>query len=430
MIGRARVDGTMGFYGVSCYVTGFDVGTRERMKSRRLDLSSPLILISLSQFTMAMAFTLTDPILPIYASSFNISYTLVGLVLSSFGFTRIFFEIPGGLIMERLGRKTLLLIGFLISAISEIIAAMAQSYVELAISRMMIGVGSALELTSSLTLIGELSTRENRQRNIAHYQSAGTAAQIIAPTIGGVLSEVTGLRTTFLISGILSATGAVIVSRIGVQDETRKGQPKNLNPAFSELGRILLRLPVVAVATSAFAMFLLFSSVRGTMIPLYGANILNLDSSEIGLIFSTTSATIFLVLFFFTGPLERILGRPRLLSVSLLVCSLAVFVLSLPSDFVTFTLASIPLGVGFGLLQPTPFAMIIDLSEPGNRGLMMGAVRTVADLGIILGPNIVGWLLSLGEAVWVFYLIAAIIGGVSVLTWSAFRRLEEQSPKS
>ena len=51
----------------------------------------------------------------------------------------------------------------------------------------------------------------------------------------------------------------------------------------------------------------------------------------------------------------------------------------------------------------------------------MGTVRTVADLGIILGPNIVGWLLSVGEPAWVFYLIAVIIGGISILTWAAFR---------
>jgi len=370
---------------------------------------------------MSMAFSLTDPVLPFYAESFGISYSLVGLILSSFGFTRIFFEIPGGLIMERFGRKRLLLIGFLISAISEVMAGLAQSYVELMISRMMIGVGSALELTSSLTLIGELSTRDNRQRNIAHYQSAGAAAQIIAPTIGGLLSQVVSLRVTFIVSALLSVTGAYIVSRIRVENETRTDQSRSPVPAFSGLGRVLLDFRVIAVAASAMAMFLLFSSVRGTMIPLYADNVLHLDSSQIGLIFSITSATIFLVLFFLTDPLERVLGRSKLLSVSLLVCSLAVLVLSLPSGFAAFAIASVPLGVGFGLLQPIPFAMIIDLSEPRNRGLMMGTVRTVADLGIILGPNIVGWLLSVGEPAWVFYLIAVIIGGISILTWAAFR---------
>lgn len=396
------------------------------MKITSFDFDSPLVLVSLSQFAMSMAFSLTDPVLPIYAESFGISYGLVGLILSSFGLTRIFFEIPGGLIMERFGRKRLLLIGFLISAVSEVIAGLAQSYVELMISRMMIGVGSALELTSSLTLIGELSTRENRQRNIAHYQSAGAAAQIIAPTIGGILSQVVSLRVTFMVSALLSVTGAYIVSRIRVENETKTDQPRSLVPAFSGLGKVLRDFRVIAVATSAMAVFLLFSSVRGTMIPLYADNVLHLDSTQIGLIFSITSATIFLVLFFLTDPLERLLGRSRLLSVSLLVSSLAVLALSLPSGFAAFALASVPLGVGIGLLQPIPFAIIIDLSEPRNRGLMMGTVRTVADVGIILGPNIVGWLLGIGEPAWVFYLIAAIIAGVSILTWAAFRRSEKK----
>jgi DHA1 family multidrug resistance protein-like MFS transporter len=398
----------------------------KHLKITSFHLDSPLVLVSLSQFAMSMAFSLTDPVLPIYAESFGISYSLVGLILSSFGFTRIFFEIPGGLIMERFGRKRLLLIGFLISAISEVMAGLAQSYVELMISRMMIGVGSALELTSSLTLIGELSTRANRQRNIAHYQSAGAAAQIIAPTIGGILSQVVSLRLTFIVSALLSVMGAYIVSRIRVENETKTDEARSPVPAFSGLGKMLLDLRVIAVAASAMAMFLLFSSVRGTMIPLYADNVLHLDSTQIGLIFSITSATIFLVLFFLTDPLERVLGRSKLLSVSLLVCSLAVLVLSLPTGFAAFAIASIPLGIGFGLLQPIPFAMIIDLSEPRNRGLMMGTVRTVADIGIILGPNIVGWLLGVGEPAWVFYLIAVIIGGISILTWTAFRRPEKK----
>jgi len=405
-----------------CHVRALSEDMRGLMKSRVLDFSNPLVLISLSQLTLSMAFTLTDPILPLYASSFNISYTLVGLVMSSFGFTRIFCEIPGGLLMNRIGRKSLLIIGFVVSSISQVIAGVAQSYIELAISRMMIGVGSALELTASLTLIGDMSTKEDRQRNIARYQGAATSAQIIGPIIGGVISDIAGLRSIFFISALLCAIGVLVVSRIRIQDESKLDKSKSLVPAAFDFKRTLGDLRVVAVSASAFAMFLLFSSIRGTMIPLYGAGVLDLNSTEIGLIFSCTSLTIFLVLFFVTNRLERVFGRARLLSISLLVCSLAVLTISLSSDFTTFVIASIPLGVGFGLLQPIPFAMIIDLSEPVNRGLMMGTLRTIADLGIIIGPTSVGWLMSLDQPLWVFYLISAIVGAFSLLTWTVFRR--------
>jgi len=392
------------------------------MKSRILDFSNPLVLISLSQLTLSMAMTLTDPILPLYASSFNISYALVGFVVSSFGFTRIFCEIPGAMLMDRIGRKSLLIIGFAISSISQLTAAVAQSYIELAISRMAIGAGTALELTSSLTLIGDMSTREDRQRNIAQYQSAGTAAQIIGPTIGGVISGITGLRSVFFVSALCCAMGALIATRIRIQDESKIDKSESPVSAAFDFKGTLKDLRVVVVCTSAFAMFLLFNSIRGTMIPLYGAGVLGLNSTQIGLIFSCTSVTIFLVLLFVTNRLEGIFGRARLLSISLLVCSLAVLVISLSSDFTTFVFTSIPLGVGFGLLQPIPFAMIIDLSEPVNRGLMMGTLRTVADLGIIIGPISVGLLMGLGEPLWVFYLIAAIVGALSLLTWTAFRK--------
>jgi MFS family permease len=198
-------------------------------------------------------------------------------------------------------------------------------------------------------------------------------------------------------------------------------------PTASDFKEILGNIRVLSVCVSAFAMFLLFSSIRGTMIPLYGATVLGLNSSEIGLIFSCTSLVIFIVLAFATQRLEEAFGRAGLLTISLVVCSLSVAAMSLPSDFATFIITSIPLGVGLGLLQPTPFAMIIDLSKPANRGLMMGVMRTVADIGVIVGPIIVGSLMNIGQPLLVFYVIAAIIGALSLMTWIVFRRPAERN---
>ncbi|KON30331.1 hypothetical protein AC480_01310, partial [miscellaneous Crenarchaeota group archaeon SMTZ1-55] len=111
----------------------------------------------------------------------------------------------------------------------------------------------------------------------------------------------------------------------------------------------------------------------------------------------------------------------RLLVLSLVLSALAVVSLSAAADFLTLALMAVPLGLGFGLLQPTPFAMVLDRASVENRGLMVGLVRTGGDVGIIIGPLLVGGLLDFGQPVLVFYVVAAIIALFALLSWYIFQ---------
>jgi MFS family permease len=169
-------------------------------------------------------------------------------------------------------------------------------------------------------------------------------------------------------------------------------------------------------------MFFLFSSIRGTMIPVYGAETLMLSSFEIGLVFSLTSATSVVGLVFITHRLEERLGRFKLLPLGLLVSSISVFLVSLSSNIITLSTFVIPLGAGLSILQPTVFSMISDHAKPENRGLTMGISRTVAAFGIVIGPTMVGGLIDLGQPLLAFYLVAGILGLFSILTRLVFRK--------
>jgi MFS family permease len=183
----------------------------------------------------------------------------------------------------------------------------------------------------------------------------------------------------------------------------------------------VLRNPkVLALGGACFVLFFLFTSIRGTMIPLYGTDTLALTSVQIGLLFSVTSMIIMVMLLFLSHRLERFVRRSVLLPLSLLFCSVSVFLIVFAADFLSFILVLVPLSIGLGILQPLPFAMVGDYAQSKTIGITMGVLRTVGDLGIILGPIIVGWLLDLGHNLYVFYLIAAIVGLFSLVTWVVF----------
>jgi MFS family permease len=166
------------------------------------------------------------------------------------------------------------------------------------------------------------------------------------------------------------------------------------------------------------------------MIPLYGVDILQLTSTQIGLVFSFTSLVAVLGLNVLVPRLEAKISRRRLLVLSLALCVFAVTVISGASNFVTLALTAVPLGVAFSLLQPTPFTMILDTAQPENRGLMVGLLRTTGDIGIIVGPILVGSLLDIGYIVSIFYVIAGIIGIFTIISWIIFYQTKHRFTSS
>ena len=381
-------------------------------------LNHPLVWIWLSQLCLSLGMNLTNPILPLYASSFGISYSMVGLVVSSFGFTRIFMEIPGGLLADRVRKKSIILVGYILTTGSHIIALLAHTYLELIVSCMISGIGSALMLTASLIYVGSIAAPFQRAKYIALFQSTFFISGIVGPTLGGVISEWSSLRSIFGVSTIFSIVGIVLL--LPMKEQVDASQSIGAPLRTTVLLDVLRNPKVLALGGACFVLFFLFTSIRGTMIPLYGTDTLALTSMQIGLLFSVTSLIIMVMLLFISHRLERFVRRSVLLPFSLLFCSVSVFLIAFAADFPSFILVLVPLSIGLGILQPLPFAMVGDYAQPKTMGITMGVLRTVGDLGIILGPIIVGWLLDLDHDLYVFYLISAIVGLFSLVTWVVF----------
>lgn len=387
-----------------------------------IDVKHPLLLICLAQFCLSTGMSLVEPIMPLYASSFHVSYIMVGLVMASFGMSRVFVEIPGGMLADRFGTKPVMIGGYVLSVASHLLAGFAQTVVELMATRMLIGTGSALSFTASMVYVTEMATVDKRSRYIALLQSTFNIAGIIGPTVGGVISETFGLRIIFFVSAALSLIGILLVQAMKAHE---KGSPSEEGTDRSGLGfrDIVTDLRILTLSASCFLMFFLFSSIRGTMIPLYGVEELGLSSVEIGLIFSLTSAITVFGLLFVTHRLETRIGRSMLLPLSLLICSMAVFLLSFASNFITLAAFVLPLGIGMSILQPTSFTMISDHAQPAIRGLTLGFSRTIAALGIIVGSTMAGWLMDLGQQFVGFLLTGGILSLFSFFTYFVFRKL-------
>src|SRR5256714_6424544 len=101
------------------------------------------VLIAVNQ----LGFGSVVPVLALYARSFGVTQSAIGLAIGVYGLARFLIAVPAGQLADRLGRRTTLTLGGLVSAAGNLLCAWAPSYVAFVGARFVAGAGAALVLT-------------------------------------------------------------------------------------------------------------------------------------------------------------------------------------------------------------------------------------------------------------------------------------------
>ena len=105
---------------------------------------SLILPIYFPAFLLSVGSGILIPIFPEYAKSFNPSYSLMGLVLGMQGVGVLIADVPAGILIERTGRKSSMLIGAAVVGLSTVGVGLAHTVLQLLIYQLIAGVGSAL----------------------------------------------------------------------------------------------------------------------------------------------------------------------------------------------------------------------------------------------------------------------------------------------
>ena len=101
-----------------------------------------------------MSISLSSAFLPIMAHKLDPTGSLVGLAISSWFLTRIFIEVPSGLISAKVGRRNLIVRGILLGILGSLLCALSNSIYILILGRTLWGFGTALYFTSNIESAG------------------------------------------------------------------------------------------------------------------------------------------------------------------------------------------------------------------------------------------------------------------------------------
>jgi MFS family permease len=346
------------------------------------------------------------PVLPVFAESFGVSYALVGLVLAGEALGTLLADVPAGILIRRLDRKWVMALGIGLVGLSVIALFWSQTIWEVLLYRIISGLGAALWNLSRHAYLSEATNKTNRGRAIALFGGTNRLGGFLGPVVGGFLAAQFGLRSPFLLCGVL-ALCTIPIALVFVekgQMAVRQVSHYHFLTVLQEHWRVLFTAGLGQLGAQ------MVRAARNVLIPLYGSS-LGLGLESVGLILSL-SAFVDVALFYPAGVIMDKLGRKYAIVPSFTLQALGLLVIPFASGFVGLLVAATLTGLGNGLSSGTMMTLGSDLAPKDSLGEFLGVWRLIGDSGFTGGPVIVGLIadvLALPAAA----LVMATIGLVS-----------------
>lgn len=372
-------------------------------------IRNPLILpVFIPTFLLRLGSGLLIPILPLYAKSFDISYGLVGLVLAAEGIGHLVGDLPAAMVLNRIGRKSAMLLGVITVALCGAGLFFAPSIFVVFLLRLVGGIGGALWDISRYAYLADATAIHQRGRALSVFGGISRIGTFLGPVIGGYIASATSVKYPFLVYGGVTLLAAVVAA-IAVEASRKRVSPPEhgLVRHFANIFRAHRKNLITAGTGQFFAQTI--RSGRYIIIPLYGAEILGLGYEQIGLIM-TFSGFIDMMMFYPAGVIMDRFGRKfaNVPSFTLQAIGMALIplteasaaYLNLPffsiglitGEFIALLFAASLLGFGNGLSSGAMMTLGADLAPRDALSEFLGLWRLIGDGGRMSGPVCVGYI--------------------------------------
>jgi MFS family permease len=376
------------------------------------------LLVVINGFVGAMV-GLERSIVPLIATTdFGLASKSVALsFLISFGITKALANLMAGRLSDRLGRKPILVTGWLIGLPVPLLIILAPNWNWVVFANILLGINQGL--CWSTTVIMKIDLVGPKQRGLAMglNESAGYVAVSLAALLAGYLAATYNLRpapfypgVVFALLGLLGSVFLVKDTRAHARHEARlakQATPHTL--AFAEVFRLASwQDPTLFSLNQAGMVNNLNDAMVWGLVPIIMSGA-GLSLKQIGTI-AAVYPGVWGIGQLATGVLSDQWGRKGMIVAGMWIQAGAIALFALGRAFWPWMAGAVLLGVGTALVYPTLLAAVSDVAHPGWRATAVGVYRLWRDSGYAIGAVLAGALADL-------YGNAAATWGVAALTF-------------
>jgi len=348
-----------------------------------------LLTIFLVVFIDLLGFGIILPLLPYIAEKYSAGPFQIGMLTATYSFFQLIASPILGRLSDRYGRKKLLIISQLGSAVGYLILGLAGNLPLLFLSRIIDGAtGGNISITQAY--IADVTTKENRARGMGMIGAAFGLGFIFGPAIGGFLSRFSYSAPAYFATAIslLTVLTTIFFLKETVNEKQAKVSPKTkLN--FEEFRKVLSIYPI-GILIITFFVVNLASSVQQGNFALWTQKTFNYGPTQNGWLFTYIGIIAVLVQLKVLPFLTKKFNEKNILYISLVFLFLGLILIPLMPTPLFLYVSLFFLPFGMGLSNPTIQALASENVPKEEYGGTLGFLQSAGSLGRIIGPIIGG----------------------------------------
>jgi len=377
------------------------------------------------------------PAIPTLARSFHVSFGLASGVLTAFLLGGVIGTIPTGWLVDRFGRRRIMIAGPLLTAALAFLVTLSQNLPELLVLRFFDGWCAQMWLMGRMVGISARAGADQRGRQVSWMFGFDGVGRLAGPVAGGFIATAWGLRAPFTAYGVMAllALAPVMLFIRDIEEEPRAGSgPLILSSSKDEragrmpalpAARMTARqiiLPRLAFFAVAFAGALARGPIFAGLFHLYAAFTYDLGPKAIGLL-ATASSGLALPVGFLAGWLMDRYGRRRALIPGFIATGLTLLLVAatalLHAALAWYVAAYITVVVTQSLTSGSNQTIGADVAPPEARGVFLGFWNFTSQSGASLSPIIFAFLAATTgyTSAFVFLAVAALSVAVMLATY-------------
>ncbi|WP_413734890.1 MFS transporter [Sodalis sp. RH21] len=358
------------------------------------------------------------PVLTTYGMALQgASEALIGLAIGIYGLAQAIFQLPFGLISDRVGRKPLIVGGLLVFALGSAIAALTDSIWGVILGRALQGSGAIA--AAVMALLSDLTREQNRTKAMAFIGVSFGVTFAIAMVLGPIITHALGLHALFWGIAIL-ALGGIVITLLVVPAADSHVLNRESGIVKGSFANVLANGQLLRLNFGIFCLHALLMSSFVALPPMMAqAGLAPADHWKVYLATMLVSFAA-VVPFIIYAEVKRRMKRVFMGCISVLI--LAEIVLLSAGQHLWALFAGLQLFfLAFNVMEAILPSLISKVAPAGYKGTAMGVYSTSQFLGVAAGGSL-GGLLYQWDGGWLVFTFGA---AVALVWWAVSLSLQE-----
>lgn len=306
----------------------------------------------------------------------------MGVAVAAYSASNLLFNVLGGIMLDRAGRRRLLLVGLAAASLSMAAYAGAGTVSNLLLIRLLHGAAGGILVPAVFTMIADVAPLSKRSQAMGRAGALIGSAAVIAPAVAGGLRQAAGFNAVFCVGALLLGLG--FVAAAFKMPETRRPGKREEGPDGPEpqAGAV----PAGSLAAPYWGIFIL-TFTMGTLTAFLPRTVesLGYKAGVTGLMFTAFGL---MAAFVMMSPLAQTVDRRGLMlptgwGLALAAASLTVLALAHQIGWILFACSLF--GLGYGLIFPATSGQVARIARSTGRGRAFGVYYAIFSLGVIAG---------------------------------------------